>query len=110
MSMTVRFSTGLAVTFNTANWLRGLTGGQGDLYTRDPDKGGRWLARIPADAILEAVSPCVVNMQGQSDGDLLDEVIARVRGMSLLDGVGGQLADLKRSLRGFDARDLTWKR
>lgn len=52
--MTVRFSTGFSVQYNDANWAsRSET--HTDLYDK---KGGRWLAQVPMDALIEVAPNC----------------------------------------------------
>ena len=52
--MTVRFASGLCVQYNDARW---LVHGADDnaLYTK---QGGDFIAVVPKDCIVEAVSPC----------------------------------------------------
>lgn len=58
---TVRYPNGQAIQYNTANHLRYTSNGY-ELYTKDPDKGGGWIATIQSSAgvTVEAVSACRV--------------------------------------------------
>jgi hypothetical protein len=61
--MTVRYPSGLSITYNEANWLVYKTDSAAwELYTRNPKSGGFWVASIQnsAGALVEVRPACRV--------------------------------------------------
>lgn len=58
---TVRYPNGQAVQYNTAGFLK-YNATVWEIYTKDPEKGGSWVAsiQISAGAIVECVRACDV--------------------------------------------------
>ena len=100
--MTVRFASGLAVTYNSAHHVIRRSG-YADLYT---EKDGEWLAQVPIDAIIEVVRPCVVEMRGQTPEQSAE---ALLNNDALREVSSYELRRLKRALEGFDSRRGVWK-
>lgn len=106
--ITVRYPSGLAITYNEAYF---FTHGEGTwvLCTKDPSRGGRKVAFIQASAgvTVEFQRPCVVQHQGRDAGDLIEQLADDI---SLLrKGKGRDLQRIKLALTDFDARDHNWK-
>lgn len=108
--MTVRYPTGVAVTFNDANWLVPLNDGSWDLYTADPANGGRWVARVQgsAGATLEVIRAAKVET-----ADL--DVCKAAKLLADRDGElerlpGYVLRALKARLTRFNSKTWTWRK
>ena len=75
----VRYPDGTAVTYNTAGYLAYKLANQAwELSTKDPDKGGKWIASImlSSGATVEAVTACKVERpEGQVS---LERLVTRV--------------------------------
>lgn len=105
--MTVRFPSGVAVTYNDATYLRYGARAQ-ELYTKDPAAGGTWIASVPVatGCIVETCRPCKVEQAALT-------VEAAAKHLAQNSGELRRLApwvarDLKRALQKFNARTLTW--
>jgi hypothetical protein len=114
MGMTVRFPNGQAVTYNDANFLTFGNGQVWSLYTKDPEKGGRWLCSISPEsgAIVESVPPCkvenpLVKLTGEG---ALDFVLENAEEISKPWAGARKLAELKKKLARFSTRSKTWRR
>jgi phage baseplate assembly protein gpV len=110
----VRYPDGTAVTYNTAGYLyRAETGW--NLYTRNPDDGGTWVASImhSAGATIEAVTACKVERPEDQAPlhQLLRAVVARLedRENYVHYKVHPALRRLKKLLQSFDMRGNTWR-
>lgn len=108
MSMTVRYPTGLAVTYNDANF---LTHGNNQwiLSTADPDKGGRKLAFIQqtAGVVVEFVPACraeFTTLTVFKAAQLLADKPEELRRLQF-----STLRDLKRALTGFNSKTGEWR-
>lgn len=74
--ITVRFSTGVAVRYNTATFVARHSG-YSDLQTRE---GGAWVAQVPNDAIIEIVPACATfNAAHKSELEELQREIALMK-------------------------------
>jgi hypothetical protein len=100
--MTVRFASGLAVTYNSATYVT-RNSAYADLYAK---KDGAWIAQVPLDAIIEVVRPCAVEMRGQTPQQSAE---ALLQNDALRDVRPDELRQLKRALVGFDSRRGVWK-
>jgi len=100
--MTVRFASGLAVTYNSANYVT-RTNGYADLYTK---RHGAWIAQVPNDAIIETVRPCTVEYRGTTPQQSVE---ALLNNDALREVSTYELRRLKRALEGFDSRRGAWK-
>jgi hypothetical protein len=69
--ITIRFPTGLAITYNDANY---VVWGQSH-HTLSDGKGGRKIAFVPNDCIIEFVQPCTVTGHKVSVNDALDVLL-----------------------------------
>lgn len=104
--LTVRFATGISVTYNTARFLS-RESECWKLYTADPNKGGAWIASIQpsAGAIVEAIDACKVEQAALS-------VAEAARLLSSTDELGrldsSVVRRLKAKLAGFNAKTLRW--
>ena len=108
--MTIRYPSGVSITYNNATFLKYATHAW-DLYTADPDKGGKWVASImpSAGAMVEVSPPYKIenpaeNLTGER---ALQEVAGRIH--SFGSGSGAQLAKLKRALADFNMRTRRWR-
>jgi|SRR5581483_4278601 len=108
--MTVRFASGVAITYNEATWFRRNNDGSWALYTADPDKGGRWVASVQSAAgiVLEVqrafrVENPVEELTGEH---ALKQVAERIREFSAR--APRVAAQLKRDLRAFNAKTHRW--
>lgn len=104
--MRVRYPTGLVVQYNTANLLKYQTG-VWELYTKDPEKGGAWIASLSPEsgALVEVVTPCAVERPTDCSPARALEIVRA----HLHDVRGASLARLKIELRGFNAKTLRWR-
>ncbi len=105
--LTVRFPTGVAITYNNATKLY-YNDDRWVLFTDDKEKGGQWVCSIQkgAGAIVEAIHACAVenpaaNPTGNGAVDLL---IGNIRSVT-----SWSLKRLKVALRDFNARTMSWK-
>jgi hypothetical protein len=108
--LTVRFPTGIAVTYNTAMFLKsGASSWR--LYTADPDRGGQWVAsiQVSAGASVEAVGACRIEnpVEDLTSDHALRRVTAEVA--DLARRYPSQVAALKRALTQFDSRTRSWR-
>ena len=81
--ITVRFSNGQAIQYNTANYLR-YTSSSYELYTADPDKRGAWVASIQlsAGAVVESVPACrVYDASHRIDEDGIAQITRELRSL-----------------------------
>jgi len=51
--LTVRFATGLSLQYNSANHAVRSQYGYTDLYSKEPSRGGTWIAQVPNDCLIE---------------------------------------------------------
>ena len=102
--ITVRFPTGLAVTYNKANF---LSWGSINWEIRE-SKDGKWIASIPAgtNCIVEVVYPCKVENTNQVQS--LDSAALLVR-MELKRLRVEDLRALKYSLENFNRQTGKWR-
>lgn len=107
--LTVRFGSGLAITYNDANHVQwNAPEGGHTLYTRS---GGQLVATVPEGAIIEFRRPCVISKPHEAeDLDNAIRVVAdALEGQPGCNGARHRLADIKRYLRDFDARTMDWR-
>lgn len=106
--MTVRFPSGVAVTYNNANFLSYKTSAW-ELHTGNPDKGGSWVCSIPLSTgcIVEVVQPCVVENATLTLKKALAHLANPVESLRGCDNYS--LARLKRKLTCFNARTRCWR-
>jgi len=103
MSITVRFSTGLAVTYREANFLvQAFDGKMQQLYTNSDKKN--FVAAVPVDAIVEFYSPSRIEHNGKTPDQAAALLLDDIRQVS-----PSNLVKLKRLLQQFDARQWRWK-
>lgn len=105
--LTVRFPTGVSVTYNTANYLHR----ENDVWRLYTAKDGEWVASIsPASGCLvEAIPACKVE-NPTTDANrrtMLLNVVKHLREYSYMDF--DLLIQLKRELKDFDAKARGWK-
>ena len=104
--LTVRYPNGVAVTYNTANFLSRETDAW-NLYTTDPMKGGEWVATIQLSAgcVVESVRACRVEnlLTGMTLPTAADLVLENLRELDYR-----HLKALKIALKNFDARTGNW--
>ena len=104
--ITIRYPTGLALTYNDATFLR-RDNGKFILYTRE---GGNFIAETQASAgaTAEFRRPCTIDQGGMS----IRKVVERLAGnpFYLHDCSVRDLARLKRALQDVDAGSGTWNR
>ncbi len=76
--LTVRFPTGLWIQYNTATFVRYVAAGY-ELYTADPERGGRWVATVQSAAgvVVEAVPPCHVEHPRDAALGVIEQTIRR---------------------------------
>jgi hypothetical protein len=106
--ITIRFPSGLSITYNNANYLyRELT--KTVLYTKSVEEGGKFVAQVLGDHVVEFEGPCKIENVGidLSDGKALEIVAQKIR--KFKNGQASKLAEIKAALRDFDARTLSWK-
>lgn len=105
--ITVRFPTGVAVQYNDANWVNRSSHGYTDLYDK---QGGRWIAQVPNECIVEPTRACRVYNSNHEPGEIVDALNRMIadpakRPMLPMDG----LAELKRRLRDLNIKRWRWK-
>lgn len=61
--ITVRFATGFSIQYNDAGYVFRSTV-YCDLYVKE---GGRWIAQVPNDALIELVAPCRIYNSATED-------------------------------------------
>lgn len=103
----VRYPTGLAVTYNTAAYLRYVTGGC-ELYTKNPDAGGTWVATIQASAgaSIEAVRACRAEFAAMTVEKAARYLAEHPDELKTLPAYVAR--DLKRALTAFNAKTGSW--
>ena len=75
--MTVRFSSGQAIQYNSANYVVRSSNGYTDLYEK---KDGRWIAQVPNSCVIETTFPCrVYNPLEQTNVESLNAISKEVR-------------------------------
>lgn len=79
--MTVRFPNGQAVRYNDACFI--LWGeNHSTLYSKDPNKGGSLIARVPRECIIEWVAPCrVYNPLTDNINEKLEALAKEIRAL-----------------------------
>lgn len=105
--ITVRFASGLAVTYNDAyyvSWGEGFN----KLYDKAPENGGSIVACVPLDAIVEWRRPCTVAGVSVSVNDAL-AVLESATQAELENGRCSLLASVKKRLAGFNRHTRSWK-
>ncbi|HUS92185.1 MAG TPA: hypothetical protein VM695_10070 [Phycisphaerae bacterium] len=106
--LTVRFPSGVAVTYNAATNFEYHTGN-----IRLVDSQNCWIAEIQgsAAAIVERVAPCKVAQSINDTAAAIAHLLAVAEREESLPyyGAGAKLAELKRALGRFDARCRAWK-
>ena len=97
--MTIRFPSGLAITYNDAMWFEHPAGSTWILRTRE---NGRAIAFIQASAgaLVEWAKPCMVK---RDDRPEIDQIIGGLKSMTARD-----LQRLKAAIRPFNATRQTW--
>lgn len=105
--MTVRFPSGVSVTYNDASWLKYGQHAH-ELFTADPSKGGLWIVSIPAgaDCIIEARPCCKVEQAALTVQAAAQHLAQNETALRAVDG--WVLRDLKRALQRFNARSQSW--
>ena len=81
--MTVTFPTGVRVRFNNANFVV-RTQGYTDLYQQTENQAaakenGSWQAQVPNSALIEAVTPCAVDIPQQVERHEVGRLATEVR-------------------------------
>jgi hypothetical protein len=78
--ITVRFSTGFSVQYNSMNAMKWMNDGSIALYATPADReaGKGWKVYVPKDCILEFVSPCRTYM---AQGSAPDEVVGQLNAL-----------------------------
>lgn len=103
--ITIRYPTGLTITYRQANY---LIHGDGNwlLYTR---KDGDFVAAIQKSAgvVADLGTACLTENKGQGARDIINQLACNPE--LLRDGHGRDLHALKNILAGFDARQYRWK-
>lgn len=102
---TIRFPDGVAITYE-ASFLK-HTQQTFELYTKDPENGGSWVASIPVSThcIIEAARPCRVE---NPVAGLTDDAAA-VMVLKNLHNLGHRrLKELKQALKTFNAKSYEW--
>ena len=101
--ITVRFASGLAITYNEANFVE-----WGELHTTlRASKEGRAIAFPPIDALIEFEGPCTVTGAAVSVDDAL-AVLGRATQAELERASGSRLAEAKKRLAPFNRRTHCW--
>jgi hypothetical protein len=102
--ITIRFETGFSLRYNSATHVRHHDNYK-RLWSGDPDKGGRWIADIPLNCIVEAERACELSnpVAGLTPDTAADYVIAHLRLIG-----NHQLKLLKRKISFFDMRTGAW--
>jgi len=105
--MTVTFPTGLRVTYSDARFLN-YKSSAWELYTANPEEGGRWVASIApgAGCIVETLPPSKIESAAsntQSVAELLAEQPGELRRLPRW-----TLRKLKRALAKFKPRSGEW--
>lgn len=103
---TIRFPSGVSVIYNDAFYMKKTTQAF-ELYTRDPDEGGRWIASIPVstDCIIEARPVCRVENSATAPTlyAAADRVLENLHELNY-----HRLKVLKSALKSFNARAGNW--
>lgn len=107
MSFTVRFATGVSVVYREASYMR-HTSQTFELYTGNPEEGGRWVASIPV------MTQCIIEARPASRVEnTLEELTLRAAADQVVDNLRElgyrHLKELKMALKDFDARSNNWK-
>jgi hypothetical protein len=107
--ITIRFASGLAVTYNTATYaVREQSCVR--LFTAEPDKGGRLVAYAPYEAIIEWTRPCTVEPPTLT-ALTLDKALETLATTDALRRCNSwHVAGLKRRLLGFNAKRREWRK
>lgn len=109
--LTVRFPTGVSIRYNEATFVQ-YTQAAWELYTKDPARGGRWVASVSpfAGGIIEAQPACAVENStlGLTGEKALDYVVDNLRQFSSYPA-RRRLKALKAKLAGYNANRCEWK-
>lgn len=107
--MTVRFSTGVSITYNDANFISWAIDRNGfhKLYT---EQGGDLIAYVPGEALIEWRQYCKMEnpTTGMTYKHALEIVTEHIKEFN--NGSGHNLVKIKRALQDFDGRTLCWKK
>lgn len=109
--MTVRYSTGLATTYDRAGFIEWASSSSGYHILR-VCKGGSLVVRVPGTATVEFIEADRVEHTGKVPPMTLDAAIGIVAaGIQDVQGYSLKidLVTIKRKLRSFDARMRCWK-
>jgi hypothetical protein len=109
--MTVRFPSGFSVRYNDAGFLRYMDRGW-ELYTANPDKGGKWVASIALNsgAIVEVKEPCRTYNAMRDPSGTIEAALAIIRRREVASWSDlRNVAALKLALNRFNARSRCWK-
>jgi hypothetical protein len=71
--ITVRFPSGFSIQYNDAAYAKGRSSGAFDLLVKE---GGKWIATVPADCVIEAVAPCRMYNANSGNPDTAAEIAA----------------------------------
>ena len=107
--MIVRFSTGVSITYNEANFLQRYDK-YWILYNKDPLKKGYAIVWLPLDSgfILEWEKPCKFEnpINGFTGKKALSYVVEHISGFT---SAWKELTALKKALKDYDSRTGNWK-
>lgn len=102
--ITVRFPTGVAIRYNSANYVA-RSANFTDIYVC---KDGTWIAQVPNACVIEVQPPCRVYNPAREPEEALDAVLDDIEKRRHALPVH-KLADLKAALQAFNARSREWK-
>ena len=109
--ITVRFPTGVSITYNEAKWYQIQNEGI-CLFTANPEKGGVSVAYIQksAGAVLEFVKACSIrnSVNGKTNGELVNHLRENLRSINDWCGLNA-LKELKKDLAKLDSRTSSWR-
>lgn len=108
--ITVRFSTGVSITYNTATTIKRLQDGGMEICRKD-EKGQLWLIALiapRADCVIEHVTPC--RMENPVEGKTIESAVKMLaEAEDLRKAPSYWLSRLKKRLEDFDRRTNQWK-
>ena len=102
--LTVRFASGLSLTYNAAYYIECFDGGW-HLYTK---KGGSWIATANGDCIIEAEPPCAISSRPLDLAAAIAVVREQMREAGYRDAEA--LAELKLELKDLNRQTLRWRK
>lgn len=104
--MTVRSPNGLSIVYNSATWASRRSEGYTDLYV---EQGGKWIAQVPNDWLIETVRPCRVYDATHQPEDLAEAFLDLLHERTANWSLNYTFAKIKRELQQFDATRRRWK-